>query len=607
MTTPNRDPGKIITFYSYKGGTGRSMTLANVAWVLANNGKRVLAIDWDLEAPGLHRYLHPFLEDSELSETQGLIDYFVDVTVAARLAQAQSVLEMTLPANEPAPPWWQAWTSLLSYTRSIDFPFPGDGTIDLVPAGRQGPGYAERVGTFEWRSFYEKLGGGVLLEALKVQLRKAYDYVLVDSRTGISDTAGICTVQMPDDLVVCFTLNKQSVRGAAAAADSAWTQRMKPDGVPGLRVWPVATRLDNAEKERLNAGLTDAKATFQRYITHLRREDRIRYWEETQIMYQPFFAYDEILAPFIERSRGSGSMLGSIEALTARISDGQVRTLGTMSEVERAKGLAAYIPQRVAPEPWRHASVYMSYPYSAKQHATRIRNSLESLGVHLFSDMHILLGTDWQKALDEGLDASVALLFITELNRPISDAQRRELDRATLRGLPIVPVVVEGEGGLSHLDPLLVRNQGADLRDPTDDEGVKRLAEGLKLLNARANPGVTLIDVDDPEKGRWGGRPMANGRSLTASVEEIGSAWCMIVLDVSPVSGSPPVEGEVIFHIHPSFSDPVRRIPAQDGKAVLRMRGWGAFTVGAEVDGGRTMLELDLAQDPSLPADFRAR
>lgn len=55
--------GRIITFYSYKGGTGRSMAMANVAWLLAFQGKRVLTIDWDLEAPGLHRYLHPYLDD----------------------------------------------------------------------------------------------------------------------------------------------------------------------------------------------------------------------------------------------------------------------------------------------------------------------------------------------------------------------------------------------------------------------------------------------------------------------------------------------------------------------------------------------------------------
>ncbi|MUZ66457.1 AAA family ATPase, partial [Agrobacterium vitis] len=65
---------QVTTFYSYKGGSGRSMTLANVAWALASNDERVLAIDWDLEAPGLHRYFHPFLSDPDQGESNGLID-----------------------------------------------------------------------------------------------------------------------------------------------------------------------------------------------------------------------------------------------------------------------------------------------------------------------------------------------------------------------------------------------------------------------------------------------------------------------------------------------------------------------------------------------------
>ncbi len=43
----------IVTFYSYQGGVGRSMALANVAVLLARHGLRVLTVDWDLEAPGI--------------------------------------------------------------------------------------------------------------------------------------------------------------------------------------------------------------------------------------------------------------------------------------------------------------------------------------------------------------------------------------------------------------------------------------------------------------------------------------------------------------------------------------------------------------------------
>src|SRR5215510_4858347 len=95
-------PHRIITFYSYKGGTGRTMALANVAWILASNGLRVLVIDWDLEAPGLHRYLSPFLEDKELTSSPGLIDFLVDFATAARHAHTRS-----RPCDEE--PWWQPW------------------------------------------------------------------------------------------------------------------------------------------------------------------------------------------------------------------------------------------------------------------------------------------------------------------------------------------------------------------------------------------------------------------------------------------------------------------------------------------------------------------
>ena len=48
MTPEDR---RILTFYSFKGGVGRTMLLANTAYRLANkHGLRVIAVDWDLEA-----------------------------------------------------------------------------------------------------------------------------------------------------------------------------------------------------------------------------------------------------------------------------------------------------------------------------------------------------------------------------------------------------------------------------------------------------------------------------------------------------------------------------------------------------------------------------
>ena len=139
--------GRIVTFYSYKGGTGRSMGLANVAWLMALSGFKVLVIDWDLEAPGLHRYFRPFLEDQDLSASDGLIDFVIHFAEAAS--------EQT--GDAPPADWYKPYSNLLRYAIQLDYDFPGDGTLDFIPAGRQNPAYAVRVNSFNWKHFYEKL------------------------------------------------------------------------------------------------------------------------------------------------------------------------------------------------------------------------------------------------------------------------------------------------------------------------------------------------------------------------------------------------------------------------------------------------------------------
>src|SRR5215211_3783158 len=46
----------IVTFYSFKGGVGRSMALANIARQFQLRGLNVVMVDWDLEAPGLETF-----------------------------------------------------------------------------------------------------------------------------------------------------------------------------------------------------------------------------------------------------------------------------------------------------------------------------------------------------------------------------------------------------------------------------------------------------------------------------------------------------------------------------------------------------------------------
>jgi cellulose biosynthesis protein BcsQ len=81
------EPGKVIAFYSFKGGTGRTMALANVGCILARErrvDRPVLLVDWDLEAPGLDRYFRKrltkrFNSNKLLDQAPGLIDLFIEL------------------------------------------------------------------------------------------------------------------------------------------------------------------------------------------------------------------------------------------------------------------------------------------------------------------------------------------------------------------------------------------------------------------------------------------------------------------------------------------------------------------------------------------------
>jgi hypothetical protein len=587
----DRPPGKIVTFYSYKGGTGRTMALANTAWILAGTGMRVLVIDWDLEAPGLHRYLHPFLEDKELSATQGLIDYFADVEIASR-------------SSGGASPWWHGWSSLTRYTLSLEWQFDGDGLLDFVPAGQQGASYAERVSAFDWRKFYDVLGGGVLLESLKKQLRADYDYILIDSRTGISDTSGICTVQMPDDLVVCFTLNQQSMKGAAAATESAWTQRLKPSGEPGLRVWPVPTRIELAEKERLDASRETARTMFDRYVRHLSRTERASYWARAEVLYQPFFAYEEVLAPFAERRQQTGSMLGSIIALASAITGTEIRP-AVISEKVRHEVYDRFVPPRSGRSPSGARSVYLSYPLSHQREAYEFANTLRASNISVFSDERLKLGDDIYAVMRAGMEASAVVLVLVAMAMPVDGGlghgQREELEWTQQLSKRVIPVIIGG-AEFGSLPRELKKYRGIDIRSDMDS-GLRTLISALQQI---VGENEIAVDPDDPQRGQWGGSSEVQGRRITASVESVSGDWFQITLRVERVAGA-PLERDVEFHLHPTFKPSVIRRPVHHGRAELVLHGWGAFTVGATCDDGATSLELDLARIGTLPEKFRER
>ena len=333
VSAQSRRDGQIVTFYSFKGGTGRTMALANVAWILAANGMRVLIADWDLESPGLLRYFHPFME-STASAQPGVVDFIrgyewaIDEIVGQRTAN-----DMDEESEEAAQ---EAIITLIDgYVREVSrlavpvsWRFPDDGTIHFLSPGQQDNGvYKHALSALEWDTFYDKLYGGEFLDALRAYLKSSYDYVLIDSRTGLSDIADICTLHLPDMVVDCFTLSTQGIDGAAQVAKQiqAFTER-------DIAILPVPMRIDHSREDKVTAGMEFAESRFAAVPIGLPAEQRSHYWADVEVPYRVGYAYEEALAAFGDRPGAPNTLLSSYERITARITGHAITRLPPRQE-----------------------------------------------------------------------------------------------------------------------------------------------------------------------------------------------------------------------------------------------------------------------------------
>lgn len=188
---------KTITFYSYKGGVGRSLALANIATRLAEFGKRVCLLDFDLEAPGLHYKFADSLGKQKIEIEKGIVDYIHKFSNEGRLSGKIS---------DYAYPFFNF---SLSATTSVE-------TI-LIPAGNtDSPEYWKKLSSINWNNLlFENTSGIGFLLNLKERVRNEFspDYFLIDSRTGVSEMSGVTLSLLADDVVILAANNRENIAG----------------------------------------------------------------------------------------------------------------------------------------------------------------------------------------------------------------------------------------------------------------------------------------------------------------------------------------------------------------------------------------------------------
>jgi WD40 repeat protein len=321
----------IYTCYSYKGGVGRSMALANIAELLYSKGLRVLMIDFDLEAPGLEQYFYekdsPLLK--QVLSQRGIIDLLLSYKELRSLPLPQDCPEdeaegVTAYEEEESPP-----TADLPADEAFPYPVePLDNFIwEIHPRSSQNPGelllmtagrrvrevsasdgqpaqfkddfasYANHVRAFGWDDFYLNWDGEQFFNWFYEKANKRAQVVLIDSRTGVAEMSGVCTYQLADVVVMFVAPNNQNVDGTNKIAASLVNREdliKKRYQQRKLSVIFVPSRVDLGERYKVD----DLAIRFREVASRLASPDltfETDTFNDLTIPYIPYYSFVEEL------------------------------------------------------------------------------------------------------------------------------------------------------------------------------------------------------------------------------------------------------------------------------------------------------------------------
>lgn len=235
-----------VTFYSYKGGVGRSLALANVACLMAGDTEhpqRVLVWDFDLEAPGLHRLFPP-----KQPQNYGFVDL---------------VYEYATTGNIPA---------IEDYIYESEIK-----GVHVLPAGKMGAEYCHKLQRINWVEFFgsDPMDPGPFFDNLLKRIQHTtnpFDYVLIDSRTGLNDQAGICTQVLSNLLIVLFRLTAQNLDGLEHLVPAIRSQ-LKRRGKKNTQILPIASQVRVASSEDQSLIRKKTLKLFKRELEYIRFDE----------------------------------------------------------------------------------------------------------------------------------------------------------------------------------------------------------------------------------------------------------------------------------------------------------------------------------------------
>ena len=197
----------VITFYSYKGGVGRTTALITFANYYAYHyRKKVVILDFDFEAPGFTNYFDFSLD--ALNNKSGVLEYILD--------KEASKEKLNLLQN---------------YMIEVSNEYSGDGSIYVMPSGnlfgqKNLESYIEALARIDINST-DTITNQILGLINDINKTLNPDVILIDSRTGFNDVFGFLINRISNTIVGLFEGNKQTEPGMKLFLNEIYKEEYK--------------------------------------------------------------------------------------------------------------------------------------------------------------------------------------------------------------------------------------------------------------------------------------------------------------------------------------------------------------------------------------------
>jgi hypothetical protein len=317
--------------------------------------------------------------------------------------------------------------------------------------------YTSLVQSLDWDELYNEHALGTRLEELRSQWIENFDFVLIDSRTGVTDFSGLTTAQLPDILAFLFTANVQSLEGCCQIAERAMAARRNlPVDRPALIPLPLVAKFDQREEyDRAQAWrlrFNERLATFLD-VWAPRETSKPRLIDLMTIPYVPRWTFGEDLAAVIEPHDPNGVRSAStplsytLETIAAVLANGfrKIELLSSSRDEYVLTARAALQTRKT--EGRARKRVFISYTSRDAPIAHQVQSAISTSGWDSTSwDTTDAAALPPQTLINQAIEQSDAMIVIVgQRASTYQDVEVEAFLRNTLRSskrAPIIPLVL---------------------------------------------------------------------------------------------------------------------------------------------------------------------